>query len=161
MKISRAGNSSVVVLTLSAAVVVVATISRPPAQSPPSHNPGAPADSYVYTPAPAVRSYPALNSVIQVWIKTNNDGAIRAHGWDIWQSITTKTPYNGMPVWQTWFSGHELFEDTTQATTLFARSKRGVVQFGLRRAATRPPVSPAKRMDGLPYDHDERVFAFN
>ena len=122
MKSRRAGNSSVV-LALSAAIVIIAACSGPPMQPiDASHNPGAPADSYRYTPAPSVRSYPSSNTTIQAWINANNDVAIRAHGWDIWQSITTQTRFNQMPVWQTWFSGYEIFEDTG-GTNLFARSR--------------------------------------
>ena len=162
MKSRRAGNSSVVVLALSVAVVVIAACSTGSAMpsADPSHNPGAPADSYVYVAPSKVRSFPTNNATIQQWISSNNDVAIRNHGWDIWQSITAATKYNQMPVWQTWFSGYEVFEDTSQ-TTLFARSKHGVVQFGVRRNAAHPSMVLAKRMNGLPYDHGERVFAFN
>jgi hypothetical protein len=146
---------------LSAAIVVVASCGGPPLQPiDASRNPGAPADSYNYTPAPSVRTYPSSNATIQNWINANNDAAIRAHGWDIWQSITTATRFNQMPVWQTWFSGYEIFEDTT-GTNLFARSKRGVVQFGVRRNVVHPSALPRGVMEGVPYAQAERVFAFN
>ncbi|HEV8446435.1 MAG TPA: hypothetical protein VGQ44_06435 [Gemmatimonadaceae bacterium] len=161
MKNRRAGTSSVVLLALSVAITIVAACGgNPPRSADASHNPGAPADSYRYTAPPAVRTYPSPNATIQSWIAANNDVAIRAHGWDIWQSITTATRFNQMPVWQTWFSGYEIFEETTQ-TTLFARSKRGVVQFGARRDVPRLAPVPRGRMDNLPYVHAERVFAFN
>jgi hypothetical protein len=165
MKIRRAAKSSIVLFGLSAAIVIVAACGGgsggPSTQMvSASHNPGAPADSYRYTPAPSVRTFPSSNAVIQGWINANNDVAIRAHGWDIWQSITTATRFNQMPVWQTWFSGYEVFEDTDQ-TTLFARAKRGVVQFGVRRSVAHPSTVPRGRMENLPYVHAERVFAFN
>lgn len=159
MKIRRAGNS-LVVLGLSAAVVIAACTAAPPQSVGESPNPGAPADSYQYVPAPRVRTYPSTYPVIQSWILANNDSLIRSHGWDIWQSITTATPYNQMPVWQTWFSGYEIFEDTA-STNVLARSKHGVVQFGLRRNVAHPSAFPAARMQGFPFARSERVFAFN
>ena len=160
MKNRRAGNSSVV-LALSAAIVVIAACSGPPMQRvDASRNPGAPADSYNYTPAPPVRSFPSSYATIQNWINANNEVSIRAHGWDIWQSITTATPFNQMPVWQTWISGYELFDDTG-GTNLFARSKNGVVQFGVRRRVAHPSSLPSELKASPAYIRAERVFAFN
>src|SRR5262249_16719908 len=152
MKIRRAGNSSVVLLALSAAVLFIAACTAAPAMQPAdaARNPGAPADSYNYTPPPPVRSFPAKNATIQGWISANNDSASRAHGWDIWQSITSATPYNQMPVWQTWISGYEIFEDS-DVTNLVARSRRGVVQFGVRRKNAHPSMVSRSVKDGLPY----------
>ncbi len=161
MKSRRAGNSSVVLLALSAAIGIIAACGGPPMQPvDASHNPGAPADSYNYTPAPPVRTFPSSNATIQTWINANNDVSIRAHGWDIWQSITTATRFNQMPVWQTWISGYELFEDTG-GTNLFARAKKGVVQFGVRRNAAHASMLPHDLKASAAYIRAERVFAFN
>jgi hypothetical protein len=145
---------------LSVAIAIIAACTSAPSQSADaSHNPGAPADSYRYTAPPSVRTYPSPNATIQAWITANNDVAIRAHGWDIWQSITTPTRFNQMPVWQTWFSGYEIFEDSDH-TNLFARSRRGVVQFGIRRNIAHPSMLPPGP-ERLRYIQAERVFAFN
>jgi len=156
MKIRRAGSPSVVVLALLA--VAVAACDRGSSANAPG-SAGPPTDSYRYTPPGHVRSYPTNYPTIQGWINAGNTAAIRAHGWDIWQSITTLTPYN-RPVWQTWFSGHELF-DSVGFTQVFARSKHGVVQFGVRRDAMHASLLPTSKMEGIPFDPAERVFAFN
>jgi hypothetical protein len=60
-----------------------------------------------YAP-PAVRTFPSKKETINAWISTLNDSKIRAHAWDIWESINTKSP-KGLPIWETWFSGYEIF----------------------------------------------------
>lgn len=61
-------------------------------------------------PAPS-GSYPARAEVVQRWIDRLDDRRIRAHAWDVWHAITRPVPApRGEPVWQTWYSGHELFE---------------------------------------------------
>ena len=62
----------------------------------------------IYDPPP-IRSFPQDANNIQFWINTMNQPQIRAHGWDMWESINTLTP-DGSPLWETWYSGHELFE---------------------------------------------------
>ncbi len=158
MNIRRAGLPIVVVLSLF--VVAIAACDRGSAATPPASEAAAvPADSYSYVPAPRVRTYPSKNAIIQNWIANGNTKAIRFHGWDIWQSITSATPYN-RPVWQTWFSGHELFEETNE-THVLARAKHGVVQFGIRRNAMHPSMIAKRAANGIPFDPAERVFAFN
>jgi len=61
-----------------------------------------------YNPPP-VRSFPSKKETINEWVNTLNDSKIRAHAWDVWESINTKSP-NGLPIWETWFSGYEIFE---------------------------------------------------
>lgn len=63
-------------------------------------------------PAPAVRTFPSSSATIQGWIDAMDETSIRAHGWDIWESITSNTP-DSFPVWETWYSGFEIFDDTT------------------------------------------------
>src|SRR5262245_46358342 len=58
---------------------------------------------------PSVRTDPAAEATVQEWIDALNSSAIRAHSWDIWQSITSDTGKSGPPVWETWYSGHEVF----------------------------------------------------
>lgn len=59
--------------------------------------------------APPVRTFPAEANEVLSWIETMNFPQIRRHGWDIWESANTMTP-EGMPVWESWYSGHEIFE---------------------------------------------------
>ena len=51
-------------------------------------------------PAPPVRTFPSSSSTIQEWINAMDENSIRAHGWDIWESITHQTP-DSTPVWET------------------------------------------------------------
>lgn len=119
--------------------------------------------AYVYVPPKPVRTYPATYPQVQTWIDNNDSVSIRAHGWDIWESITSRTLL-GQPTWQTWYSGHELFEMASGQTRGKARGNRhGLIDFDPR------PVHPAHRHtpplrttpDGIPFDQGERVFAFN
>ncbi|MFZ1679152.1 MAG: hypothetical protein WAT91_17855, partial [Saprospiraceae bacterium] len=63
-------------------------------------------------PAPPLRTYPSSSQKIYGWINTMDNTNMRAHAWDIWESINTTTP-DSMPVWESWFSGFEIFADTT------------------------------------------------
>lgn len=117
----------------------------------------------VYVPPPPVRTFPSTNPRIQAWISQDAMDSIRAHGWDIWQSINTTTRA-GQPVWQTWYSGHELFEMTSGETRAKARANRhGMLEFEVRPLPPghRPPRAMAMTADGIPYDAAERTFAFN
>ena len=86
---------------------------------------------------PKVRSFPSKKEVINEWIKNLDEAKMRAHAWDIWESINTKAP-NGLPIWENWFSGYELFvaanslearetirdfENPAQFFQLFSKSK--------------------------------------
>jgi hypothetical protein len=60
---------------------------------------------------PRVRSFPSSQTEINGWITSLDEEKMRAHAWDIWESINTKAP-NGNPIWENWFSGYELFTAT-------------------------------------------------
>lgn len=62
-----------------------------------------------YADPPPVRSYPSSMQEVNGWIYSLDNTKIRAHAWDMWESITTTTDV-GLPVWETWYSGHEIFE---------------------------------------------------
>jgi hypothetical protein len=64
-----------------------------------------------YQPPP-VRTYPSSSKKIYEWINAMDDKKIRAHGWDIWESINTMSP-DSLPVWENWFSGYELYSAPT------------------------------------------------
>jgi hypothetical protein len=68
-----------------------------------------------YQPPP-VRSYPSSSKVIYEWINAMDDAKIRAHGWDIWESINTTSP-DSLPIWENWFSGYELYSAPTSLET--------------------------------------------
>ena len=60
---------------------------------------------------PSVGSYPATQAEIQGWIDKVDMKAIRQHGWDVWASITSPSGEGDLPVWETWYSGHDLFDN--------------------------------------------------
>lgn len=61
-----------------------------------------------YTDPKPVRSFPADQWTIQGWIDNQDMPSIRAHAWDIWESITARTRH-GVPAWETWYSGQDVF----------------------------------------------------
>lgn len=78
-----------------------------PAQPLPTINP----DTLgTYVAPPPLRSFPATADEVQSWIDSLDLPSIRAHGWDLWESINTPVDTIGTPAWETWYSGHELFE---------------------------------------------------
>lgn len=78
-----------------------------------------------YVDPPAVRSFPTSEATINGWIAAQDTAAIRQHGWDMWESITSTLIGGTMePVWETWYSGHEIFEtDTLSAAAVVAAAQ--------------------------------------
>src|SRR4030095_10126286 len=54
--------------------------------------------AHAYVDPQAVGTYPSSNQRIQGWINAGQTDSIRAHGWDIWQSITTMVN-DSTPTW--------------------------------------------------------------
>lgn len=65
-----------------------------------------------YEPPP-VGTYPSSSKTIYGWINSMDNAQIRAHGWDIWQSINTVPKGDTLPIWETWFSGYEIYQAPT------------------------------------------------
>lgn len=152
----------VIMLPIVMAAVVACDRGRPDSASAArtdSANGAALPDSYRYTPAPRVRSYPSPYAKIQSWINAGNMPAIRAHAWDIWASITAPTPYS-RPTWQTWYSGQEVF-DSTGVNLVHARARHGVVTFEARPDFGHRPGLGRASDGSIRFDPAERVFAFN
>jgi hypothetical protein len=61
---------------------------------------------------PHVRTYPSGSKTIYEWITAMDEVKIRAHGWDIWESINTMAP-DSLPIWENWFSGYEIYSAPT------------------------------------------------
>jgi len=104
--------SGVLPKLLPLAVLIAGCVQPMPGGSPQgaAARPAAPAGAFIAVPPPPVRSFPSPPEVIQGWIDRMDSERIRAHGWDLWASITSPSPHAGLPVWETWYSGHELFE---------------------------------------------------
>lgn len=92
-------------------------------------------------PAPS-GSYPARAAEVQRWIDRLDQGRIRAHAWDVWASITRPVPSQGRePVWQTWYSGHEVFEVGVAAR----QARRSVLPFETARQVHHRHGTPIPR----------------
>lgn len=99
-----------------------------------------------YVDPPPVRTYPTSAERINGWINELATDSIRAHAWDIWESITTTTT-SGLPVWETWYTGHELFEMggiDSENRPLF-RDFEFPTQFFHTSVLTSPPIDVAER----------------
>lgn len=70
---------------------------------------------------PAVGTYPAASARIEGWIANQQVDSIRAHAWDVWASITSPSGHGRLPVWETWYSGHEVYEMQPSLTSGTAR----------------------------------------
>jgi hypothetical protein len=105
--------SLAVLLALPLPWVLVAGCAEPTQREPAAMvqaSPAAAPGALPAVPPPPVRSFPSPPEVVQGWIDRMDLVRIRAHAWDMWASITSPSPYAGLPVWETWYSGHELFE---------------------------------------------------
>jgi len=80
-------------------------------------------DSYVNPPP--VRTFPSSPTVIQGWIDAVDTAAIRQHAWDIWESITTMAPGDSLPVWETWYSGQDVYDPESATAFKGMRAQRG------------------------------------
>lgn len=119
-----------------------------------------PAHAYV-DPQP-VGSYPSSEQRINGWINAGQTDSIRAHAWDIWQSMTAAVN-DTTPTWQTWYTGHELFDSIAMPTS---SARRGNVRLPLERPRQFNHsfllTHGRRRLSaGIPVDTFERVFAFN
>ena len=114
-----------------------------------------------YVAPKKVRTYPSTRQQVQVWIDAGDTKAIRAHAWDIWQSITAATS-DGGPTWQTWYSGHEVFADGASPTPT-ARVRNVVLPLERPRQGKHDLRVARLALTGttIPVDTFERVFAFN
>ena len=53
--------------------------------------------------------FPTSAATIDGWLSTNDQTAIREHGWALWQGITSITPGSqGWPVFDTWYTDTEV-----------------------------------------------------
>ncbi|MGE3801055.1 MAG: hypothetical protein AB7H80_08550 [Candidatus Kapaibacterium sp.] len=113
-------------------------------------------DSTGVVDPPAVGTYPSTQQTIQGWIDKVDMKAIRGHGWDVWASITSPSGEGDLPVWETWYSGHDLFDDVKPGKKL-------------TRKRFHPFTNPAqfhhqsviKRSGSIPQNASEQVTSFN
>ncbi|MCU0633801.1 MAG: hypothetical protein MUE41_02910 [Gemmatimonadaceae bacterium] len=145
------------------APLLLAACDRPPtpgtATPPVAQAPQRIADWYV--PPPPVRTFPTTRARIDGWIRREAIDSIRAHGWDLWESITRPAPGDTMPIWQTWYAGHEIFDSLGAPPGAGLRAVRRApferpVQFHQGRR-----ITTAAAVGGIPVDFRERTFSFN
>lgn len=118
-----------------------------------------------YVDPQSVGSYPSSKQRVQGWINAGQTDSIRAHGWDIWQSITAMVN-DTTPTWQTWYSGHELFDSLGTPT---ATARPHAMRLPLERPkqirhqllSLHNRRGRALTLTRIPVDTFERVFAFN
>jgi hypothetical protein len=144
---------------LAGLVVLLAACQRA-AEAPPAANGTAHGSASRYVGAQPVGTYPATPATIRGWIESGDTRAIRAHGWDIWAAITA-TAHDSTPVWQTWYSGHELFEDTMGVGGATRAHAHLLPIEHPRQFAHATLLGTGHGRGGIPRDLAERVFAFN
>ncbi len=133
---------------------------------------GAPPPYGAYVPPPPVRSYPSRPGRINGWVARAQLDSVRMHGWDVWESITRPSGEDSLPVWETWFSGYEVY-------TLEPESAQARLRAGARRerrrdwelphqffhSAVRGRKTDLRRMAAaghrIPVDTAEAVTSFN
>jgi hypothetical protein len=117
-----------------------------------------------YEPPPSVGTYPATAATIAQWIQARDTTSIRQHGWAIWQSITTPSAADPkIPIWETWYSGHEIFDPPDSVVSSKAKPTK-IVRHPVRRVLQAPRQFGHTRVrgaGGIPIDGAERVFGFN
>ena len=112
-------------------------------------------DQYGIYDAPRVRTFPSSPQVVQAWIDDMDLEQIRQHAWDIWESMNTDTAQGAnYPIWETWYTGHELFEMGPPAKT----ERHGIRDFEI--AAQFVHMSDDHK-DEIPIDPAERPTSFN
>ena len=121
-----------------------------------------------YMDPPPLRSFPASEATINGWIAAEDTASIRQHGWDIWESITSNVIGGTMePIWETWYSGHEIFEtDTLSAAAVVAAAQGDPSKIEIPRSKVRVrfelPLQFAHT--GRRFSEEDRVgsvFSFN
>jgi hypothetical protein len=112
-----------------------------------------------FDPQP-VGSYPASEARINGWINAGQIDSIRAHAWNLWQSMTTMVD-DSTPTWQTFYSGHELF-DLVGPPAADARPRHMRLPLERFRQLNHAFIGAPRAMRSrIPVDPDERVFGFN
>lgn len=106
----------------------------------------------MYVPPTTFGSYPASQATIQGWIDTLDTTAIRRHSWDIWGAITENSGMDELPIWETWYTGHEIFELEPKLASTTLRDIEQPKQF-----------HHAQLLNGLdiPIDLPESMTSFN
>lgn len=115
-----------------------------------------------YVEPPSVRTYPARPNDVERWIAAADVPAIRRHAWDVWESITTASGEDSLPVWETWYTGYEVFQldpaTLAKGTRTQFRDFERPSQFH-HFAAVRTPGRQVH--GGIPRDTAEMVTSFN
>lgn len=145
---ARGVRSCVSLVTFAAVTTLVVACTREPV----------PASTLAdwYAPPPPVRTFPIRAESIHSWIRGGDTATIRQHAWDLWESITSPSPQDSaVPVWETWYAGHEIFEMDPSATDLVRHPVR--YRFEFPRQA-RHAVPEGVR---IPHDPAERWLSFN
>jgi len=108
---------------------------------------------------PPVGTYPAPPARVEGWIARQQVDSIRAHGWDVWASITSPSGQGRLPVWETWYSGHEVYE---MQPALGANAvRRAVRDFERPQQFHHVARMGRLRAGHIPIDRAEAITSFN
>ncbi len=128
---------------------------KEPAETPNPETNGTPqANADGVVDPPSVGTYPATQAEIQGWIDKMDMKAIRGHAWDIWAAITSPSGQGDLPVWETWYSGYDLFVNVDK--------KEKIGQARIRPIETPSQFHHASNLaGGITADRAEQVTSFN
>jgi hypothetical protein len=109
---------------------------------------------------PPVGTYPAPPARVEGWIAQQQVDSIRAHGWDVWASITSPSGQGRLPVWETWYSGHEVY-DVQQPTLTAGAGRKAVRDFERPQQFHHVVRMGHLRAGHIPTDRAEAITSFN
>jgi hypothetical protein len=114
-------------------------------------------DTAGYVEPGRVGTFPSPKAVIDGWIAAGDTMKIRQHAWDIWAVLTSPSGKGDLPVWETFYSGHEIFELDSTDTQEMLRHPR---DFEIPRQSVHVRRAAVLRNE-IPVDVDERRTSFN
>jgi hypothetical protein len=108
---------------------------------------------------PPVGTYPSPPGRVEGWIAKQQVDSIRAHGWDVWASITSPSGQGRLPVWETWYSGHEVYE--MEPSLAASAGRKAVRDFERPQQFHHVARMGHLRAGHIPIDRAEAITSFN
>lgn len=104
---------------------------------------------------------PVPAAVIDGWVASGNEAAIRDHAWTLWGAINTPSKSGDWPIWETWYSDAELTAGPPAAAGALSVSRsagRPLRSFESPRQLV-PPGDPRSRARAMSIDRRDQVLA--
>ena len=98
-------------LLTAAGTIMLSAIAIRPGQA--AVDPANPASCPAPRAIPAGFDYPQANGTIERWVRDNDLGRARRHGWNLWAALNSAA--TGQPVWQSWCTETQAFGANTRA----------------------------------------------